>query len=425
MILHFNNTELEIRETEDSFRYSSLMGENYILLKFNLAEYIDIPVGAWCEFKATKYTLEAPANLKKLGERIYEYTLMMQSSQSELAKYKFRNSIDKRLKWSMNAKPHEFISEIVANLNMRSSGWSAGACIEASEKTIAFNHLSVDDALQSIANAFETEWEIVNKVIHLRKVEYNKSDPLPLSYGKGNGFVPGVGRISELDKKPIDILFTQGGERNIDRSKYGSAELLLPKAQTLSYEGRAYVSDEHGYSIKRSDRPLRYNTEDSLDCTSIYPKRIGVVNEVELINEEKNLYDIIDTSIPENLDFNDLIIEGETPTVIFQTGMLAGKEFEFQYKHDERRFELVPQDIDGYIMPGDVYVPRVNDTYAVYGIMLPDAYISDNATKTGASWDMFREAARCLYENEEQKFTFIGELQGLWAKENWLIIGGK
>ncbi|MDD4729465.1 MAG: hypothetical protein PHN55_12045, partial [Dysgonamonadaceae bacterium] len=66
-----------------------------------------------------------------------------------------------------------------------------------------------------------------------------------------------------------------------------------------------------------------------------------------------------------------------------------------------------------------------NDTYAVYGIMLPDAYISDNETKTGASWDMFREAARYLYENEDQKFTFTGELQGLWAKENWLIIGGK
>ena len=49
----------------------------------------------------------------------------------------------------------------------------------------------------------------------------------------------------------------------------------------------------------------------------------------------------------------------------------------------------------------------------------------DNATKTGASWDMFREAVRYLYEREERQFTFIGELDGIWAKKNWLAIGAK
>ena len=114
-------------------------------------------------------------------------------------------------------------------------------------------------------------------------------------------------------------------------------------------------------------------------------------------------------------------------TVIFQSGMLAGSEkaFEVKYIHKERKFQMVPQEIDGVMMPNEVYKPIIGDKYAVYGIQMPDAYICDNDTKTGASWDMFRESAKHLYENEEQKFTFKGEMDGIWSKKRWLSIGGK
>ena len=38
---------------------------------------------------------------------------------------------------------------------------------------------------------------------------------------------------------------------------------------------------------------------------------------------------------------------------------------------------------------------------------------------------MFREAVRYLYEREERQFAFGGELDGIWAKKNWLAIGAK
>ena len=429
LTLHFNNTTLDVQESDSSYRYRSLMSKPQLVLKFSLSEFVEIPVGAWCEYQGVKYKLGSPENIKKNGTRNIEYTLTLGTLEDNMSLYKMRNPVDKRLKWSMCAKPHELVEAIVWNLNQRDGAgvWKVGECLDAAEQTVEFNHTYVDAALQDVANKFETEWEINDYTISLHKVEYFKDDPLPLAYGKGNGFEPGVGRTTQSDELPIKRLYVQGGDRNIDRSKYGSAELLLPKSQTLVYEGRIYQSDAEGYSIERIDKVSDAVKEDSLDCSEIYPSRVGTVSAVECIDAGKNFYDIIDNSIPAELNFNDYVIEGETATIIFQKGMLAGddKQFEFKYNHSERRFELVPQEIDGVTMPNETFSPAVGDTYAIFGIMLPDSYICNNTDKTGASWDMFREAARKLYENEDPKFTFTGTLQGLWAKKNWLLVGGR
>lgn len=436
MTLHFDNTELEIQVDDTSYRHRQIKSFHKLVLYYSLNHHVEIPVGAWVEYEGAIYTLTKPSNFTKNSTRDFSYTLTLEYDWAASTKYKLRNPVDGRLKFSYTARPHEFVQLVVDNMNTRESGWKVGDCVDAVEQVISFNHAYCNDALGQIADAFNTEWDVIGKTIHLRKVEYYKENPLPLAYGKGNGFKKEISRSNQDSSRAVEILYVQGGSENINTSKYGGSELLLPKNQELTYEGRVYVSSSDGLSIRRKGKTPSTKIEDSLDCSEISPKRVGFISSVVVVDADKYFYDFTDSSIPAELNFNDCLIEGETMTVIFQSGMLAGKEFDVKYYHEAKtvkgvpksgkRFEIVPQDIDGQTMPNETFKPVAGkDTYAVFHISLPDSYVCNNSDKSGASWDMFREAARYLYEHEGELFTFKGELDGIWAKKDWLNIGGR
>ena len=436
--LYNGDKEIKIEVKDESYSYEAIMGEDTLTLYFSHPGYIEIPVGSWCDFYGKRYSLKKDSNFKKNGERNFEYTLILETGKADAMLWKVRHTVDRSIKFSYTAKAHEHLRLLVENLNRRSTGWKVGDCIEGTEKVINYNHTYILDAFNQLAELYETEWQITEetverkqiKTIHLRKVEYNKENPLKLSYGKGHGFKVGVGR--ESGEIPPEIILVETTDRNIDYSTYGSKYLLLPKNKTLVYEGRTYKTDADGTCVMRADKELTTAKEDSLDCTAIYPSRVGTVSSVIEVNKENNFFDFVDKDIPEELNFEDCLIAGETMTVIFQTGMLTGKEFEVKYIHEAkdkkeaRRFEIVPQEIDGITMPEpEVWRPKVGDTYAVFGMQLPKAYICNDSTQTGASWEAFKEAAKYLYEHEDKAFIFTGTLDGIWAKKRWLEIGGK
>ena len=425
MQINFNTNRLDILPTDESYRYRSIMGEHTLTLYFSLPTYTEIPTGAWCEFQGERYTLNQPAKIVKHNSFSFEYTLTMDSEGANLKNYKFRNPNDKTLKFPFTASPHYHVQILVACLNMIDSGWQVGNCIEASEKLVSYNHNNCLEALDMIAKAFETEYEIIGKTIHLHKVEYFKNNPLPLQYGKGKGFKTGVSRTTEQSR--ITRLYVQGGERNIDRSKYGNKELLLPKSQEYTYEGVTFVSDDKGLSIAvKNAQNNGFVNEQSLDLSHIYPKRKGTISAVFEVDKAKHFYDFTDTTIPQALNFWDMRINGEKMVIYFESGMLSGREFEVNhYDHAQKRFQLVPKEEDGTTMPNDIFKPAVGDQYSVYNMQMPNAYICDNATQSGASWEMMKEACKYLYENRSDHFTFTGDLDGIWAKKNWANVGGR
>ena len=437
-------TLLDVMPDDNSYRHRAIMGDNALTLYFSLAQHVEISVGAYCEHGGERYTLMRPEALKMQHTRHFDYTLELEGEQGKMSIWKFRNPIDGRLRFSLTARPKEHLQMLVDNLNRRDSGWTVGECIESAERVVNYDHAFCRDALALMAKEFDTEYEIVGKRISLGAVEHDRANTLPLSYGKGNGFVSGVARTNGEDSVPTEILYVQGGERNIDRSKYGASTLHLPLNATIGFDGarfegetdydarkaRRYRTDEKGFAVQRADRPLSSMAEDSVDLTDIYPSRVGTVAEVITANEQKHFFDFTDPTIPDTLDFEKCLIAGEKMTVIFQSGMLSGREFEVKYAHaasgkKARRFEIVPQEIDGQTMPGGAFVPSLGDKYAVFHCMLPQAYINDAATRTGAEWDLLRKAVKHLYSHEDPKFSFTGTLDGIWAKRNWENVGGR
>lgn len=436
---------LTITVDDDSYRYRAIMGDNELTLKYALTEHMELPLGAYCDYQSERYYLMQPENLKEVHSRDFEYTVTMQTVQAYAKLWKFRNPVDGHLKFPLTAKPKEHLQMFVDNMNARDKGWTIGECIDGTEILINYDHAYCLDALKQMADTFNTEFEINGRQVSLRKVEYNKQQPLALSYGRGKGFKTGVARENSSSNPPVEILFVQGGTDNIDTSKYGSSELLLPADGEIGYDGSKF-SDEDGFvstaarwykvdsdrrSLRRRDKQLTSRAEDSVDLSSIYPRRVGNVTEVVAVDKDKNFYDIIDDTIPDSLDYSACLIEGEIMTVIFQSGELSGREFDVKYYpavkdgKKAKRFEVVPAEQDGQVMPGGTFVPVVGDKYAVFHCQLPQAYINDTKIKSGAEWDMFREAIRYMYEHEETEFTFTGDLDGIWSKKDWENIGGR
>lgn len=449
---------LNIEPDEASYRVRSIMTVGSLVLYYSLPSHVELPVGAFVEFGGVRYTLRQPEAFVMRHSRRYEYTVTFMAPEYGATIWMMTNPIDHRLSFDLTATPREQLQIIVDNMNMRDSGWTVGDCIEDTEKLVTYDYTYLFDALKALADTFHTEFVVENKRVSLKMVECHKSDPLALCYGKGNGFRSGVVRSNEDAMPPVDRLMVQGGERNINYDTYGtwmpsldpqgkeqlmhSRQLLLPRGVQYRYDGqhfededgfntamaRVYVTDPYGRYVDRvSGR--RTGTEAPYDATAYYPRRVGTVTGVTVTqdNEGNSLYDILDSTIPESLDYADNSIPGETMQVVFQTGELAGREFDVAedgYIHLTRTFRLVSQEYDGMMMPnGDGFTPAEGDKYIVVGCTLPDAYIRDDSTRTGAEWDMLRAAIRYRYPREEYLYTFSGDIDEIWAHNNWDSIG--
>lgn len=435
---------LTVYPTDDSYHLSELQGKDVCEIKLEMAQYVNFPLGAYIYWRGEKYTLDTPAIVEKNGAAKLEYTLTFQGTVATLSKYITRHIVDgvlqdAKVKFSITAYPHEILQLIVDNLNYRDSGWTAGTCEPTDTVVLSFTQTTIKDALSQLATETECEYEVEGKTISIKKkVEYYKSSPLALQYGKGNGLRPGVGRKNSGDSNPMEVLFVQGGERNINSATYGSQTVLLPAGMpTLGFDGE-HFSDEDGYnevnartykasedrmSIGRADKELTHATEAAATFDDVYPHREGTITSI--VEEKENIIDFADTAIPDTLDYKALTAAGQSLTVVFNSGMLCGKEFEVNYIASTKTFQLINTTIDGVNMPNNVWRPAVGDRYVVLNMYMPDEFLCDTANKAGAEWELFREAVKYMFDNEDNKFDFSGKLDSIYAHNNWENIGGK
>lgn len=533
---------VELDVSDDSNRIADLMDDDMLDIRFSLAEYVNFPLGCYTVFGGRNYYLFKVPEITKQHNRQFDYTMPMYTAEYLLHTTMMRNVVtnysttpatvggDFRLKFPFTAHPAEHVQMIADCLNLVDSGWTVvvNADVENKEKLVSYEFVYCDEALRSIAETYDTEYEIVGKCITLGKVEHNKETPLSMSYGKGNGFKSGVARRNESDMPPVDRLYIQGGEQNIPEH-YGQTEdtsttpstwsgeksstLLLPKNVACLYDGGHFyfitnptiltangkryikakdlsetgeggrthipdvIMDDDGEVIDyylrigmpcfltsndgRSLERVRYahhssevqnglddgyvprnsNVEAVYDASEVYPMRVGGVSRVDEVNGGTDddgtpikFYDIYDAA-PDCPNYRDCNINGETMTIIFQDGMLAGREFDLntydsgQYKDlpvcesvtvsgvSCKRMELCQAEQDGMPMPGGSFIPKYGDHYIVFHCSLPQEYISGIAY--GAEYRALREAVNYLYHHGKATYTFSGAVDTLWVNRVW------
>ena len=438
LTIHFPSGEtLEVQPAQGSRAVEQLLQPAFVEAQFALARWVEVPVGAWVELEGRRYTLYAPAAATRDGATLYDYRARFESEARGLEAIVTLNPVDGRAAFPLTASPAEHAGLVVENMNARGGGgWRLGGCVEGAPKEISYDGTPCLAALGRIAEAFGTEWFCDGKVITIGRVGHGAEDPAPLRYGEG--LKPGLQRtVHSEDGNPVGRLFVQGGERNVSFPDYGKKRLHLPKAKTISFDGlhfegeagfaaaRAvrYTTDAEGTSVARADAlPGVTYREATLALEECYPRREGTVTGVSADG-----LDFMDSTIPNDLNYRDARIGGEKATIIFQSGMLAGREFDIVqtetdltgYDHGARRFQLVPQDEDGVIMPGGVFVPRVGDRYAVFHINMPPRYVRD------AEEEMLRGAVRYLHPRAGHRFTVRAELDAAWARARWATLGGR
>lgn len=422
--LYVNGKATPFPISSESYHEAKVGAVSTLVVETTSDKAIAFPLGTYCTWRGEKFALFTPAEVVKVSEREYRYTLTLSGEGQQLALSKFKfivaNPEDVRLSFTLTGKPRFFLEQILRSLP---AGFSIGACLEAEALAISFKHEDCLSALSRVAEAFKTEWHITGKTLNLGKVVGNKANAVTLSYGKGKGLLSGLTASNDSEKSPVGKLFIQGTERNIDPSKYGAKSLHLPKGRNLAYEGRTYVVSADGQSLSVSGLSTDGRKEDSFDGTNIYPQRVGVVSSV-VVTPNGN-YDIVDKDNP--VDYSQYRIAGEKATITFQTGRLAGRTFDIaqdkdvlKYDHATKRFQLVSVEEDGMKLPEPkVFYPAVGDKYAVFGVRLPDEYI------TKAETELLGASVRYFHEALQPKVTYKAELDGLYAQKNWGALAPK
>lgn len=395
-----------INPSDSSKCIRSVMQAGRLELHFSSSKPIPFALGDYADFEGDRYTLCYPSEVSKVQREWLEYTLVLHSSAEELKQRLVKSPEgETKVDFVMVGSPTDHLRLITRAMG---EGWSVGTSLEAGDRLVAYKSDTCYAALCRLAEEYKTEWVVKGKTISLRREELWRDAPVAMSYGRGKGFLSGVSRSGDGDKLPISRLYVVGGSRNIDPAAYGSRSLHLPDGSTAlssGVEGR----------------------EAALDLSHIYPSRVGTVSEVVTVDEAKCFYDIKDASIPAELNYSDCRIPGEKAVIRFQSGALAGRELEIRqsetalegYHHEERRFELVPREEDGFTFPSPQWMPKAGDKYAVFGISLPPTYVKE------AEERMLSEAKRYLEDNMEPVYTFRGEVDGIWARKHWLEVGGK
>ncbi|ADY51511.1 hypothetical protein Pedsa_0939 [Pseudopedobacter saltans DSM 12145] len=367
------------------------MGVDVVNMSFSLPNSVNINIGDTVEVYGRVYKLNRPANVTKISNKQYDYTLEFEALFYDLAKVQLRgldatNQLTEA-EFTIMANAADIVDLIVRNANRLYSGYTIGVVDETELQNFIFNGENCLQALNRLADAFQSEFWIDNKTIHFQKRE--QSTGVVLSYGQGNGLYQ-LYRGKKSDADLVTRLYVEGGSRNLPEG-YGRTRLQLPG-------------------------PLNYievaGADEIIEATKIFeniiPERVGTITGLGA-----DMFTFIDSSM--DFDINDHL-SGKPAKIGFQTGALAGYEFELaSYNAVSKQFKInLKTDEKAYEdgLPNHTLKPAVGDKYSVFDIYLPNSYVVDAQNRALAAGQAYLDK----YKNVQ--YEYGASLTPIWVKQN-------
>ena len=412
---------LSVLITESCEHVEELMQSDHIVLSWNSDKSDILPMGAYIEYGGEKYSLLEPYSPIQKSEEEFSYKPLFKSVVMYWAKvsffmYTYSSDdviIGREPDWTLTDNPANFMSSIckaIKNETGETWTYTVDASLSASA-TLSFQSVDIYSSLNSIANAFETEWWIdkANKVIHLSKAEHGIA--VRLEVGK-NITVPTV----TVGKEGYYTRFYAfGSTRNIVQDYEGAnVNNLVNKRLTLDP-----VKYPNGYKDIRPDLKQGEIFQKILIFDNVYPSSSLEISDVRVRlmwtigedgekvqvgtdNEGNPIYDqysiwyfkvpgfVLNNTIYSKDNPEGMLISGKALSVHFESGALQGREFELIY-HDKAEtvssadgtsviltpgdYEIKFKEEGTYIIPAITsLIPNNGDEIILFNIRMPEEY---------------------------------------------------
>ncbi|WP_343679988.1 hypothetical protein [Chryseobacterium arthrosphaerae] len=374
----FNLIERGKRSVESATLNRVMLSDDSVSIKLNSREKLDILINDYFMLFDSVYRINTLPALVKNSNTSYEYNITAQGLMFDMQRCKYFNAdatgFGPDLEFPLIGTIEVFLLALKNNMKRFSANWELGNFTNGETKTITFGDDTCLSAMQKICNEFKTDFWIKYEngkyVIHTG--DYGKKVPLKFEYGKGKGLYS-LSRNNVDDNDIVNRLYVFGGTNNIPNEyRSFSKRLKLPGADYL--EDQSSIA---GFGLK----------EGSITFDEIYPHRTGKITS---LGDTK--FKFLDSTMDFDLNEKEAdgvttkyLVPGTSAKVHFNTGNLAGYEFEIKkggYNHVTKTFEIIPFKNDqGQSFPDEASTAfqfAVGDEYVLLDIVMPKTYI-DNA----------------------------------------------
>ena len=430
--------------------HEELMKSDYIQLEWNSPVGDILPAGAFIEYDGEKYSLLEPYQPACTSEAEYQYTPQFQSrimawDKHPVPLYTYDdegNVVSREFDWEFTGSPADVLY-MVKQAIMHEVGeeWTYQLS-DSLPATVSLQSQSssIFSILSELAEDCETEWWVdkKNNLLHLSKCEHGER--VMLTAGQ-NVKMPS---ITNSKDGYYTRFYVFGSTKNITQD-YQSGQAtnhIVNKRLTLDpvkYPGG--YKDIKGHfdnGVFVSDLLPGEIFPKSLYFDNIFPSSKLTISNVRArakyrLDSNGNKIQIGGTEDEpvyeqyaiwyfrvEGLDFDpQTIIEGKNLSVSFESGQLAGRDFELTYHEKDQTvkdaadvtafevkagdFEIIIDESTGSIIPGAVYIiPQDGDKIVLYNIEMPDEYTTSAQVELEAEID--KEIARRIADNNTYEF---------------------